>query len=379
MRRTSCLSLLLAFALTGGAFADRLEKRLEARPGQTLEIDLRTGGTITVVPGDDTAVVVTVERREIDAIDVTIEPSSRGVRVESRYHGRRQNDNGNLEIEARVPRHSNVQVSTMGGDVRLEGLEGRFSGSTMGGEIQLTDLTGDADLSTMGGNIRVQRSRLDGSVSTMGGTVRIQDNRGNLKGSSMGGAVSYKNSGPDKGTPGEAGGPIVMSSMGGDVNVDDAPQGAELSTMGGDVHVSSARDHVKAVTMGGDIRLENVDGWVDAATMGGRVEVSVVRGDGAGRRDVRLDSKSGDLRLTVPADFAMDVDVEITYTRNSTRRYRVISDFPLATEDEGGEWDTSHGSPRKTIRVRGRVPGRGEPARVVLRTINGDVYLSRQR
>ncbi len=380
LSRYAVLALLSA-AAPGAVFADRIEKHLTASSGQTLEIDLRTGGGITVRPGAEGAVDVIADRgtRNPDECEVTIESSPRGVRIASRYLGHRNNNSSNLEIEVRVPRRFDVELRTMGGDVHLEGLEGSFSGSTMGGGLELLALTGKTDLSTMGGAIHVAHGRLDGKVSTMGGDVLIEDMDGNLRGSSMGGKVTYRDARKD-GAGDAQGGPIVMSSMGGDIDVDDAPRGAEVSTMGGDVRVRSARDHVKAQTMGGDIRLDRVDGWVDASTMGGRVEVTVVGGTTGqpdARRDVRLDSKSGDLRLTVPDGFAMDVDIEIAYTRNSTRRYRVISDFPLQTEDEGAEWDSSEGTPRKTIRVRGRVPGGATPARVVLSTVNGDVYLKR--
>jgi len=372
------LIALLAAAVPGAAFADRIEKHLTASAGQTLEIDLRTGGGITVRPGADGAVDVVADRgtRNPEDCEVTIESSSRGVRIASRYVGRRDSHSSNLEIEVRVPRRFDVEVKTMGGGVHLEGLEGSFSGSTMGGELELVGLTGKADLSTMGGEIHVAHGRLDGKVSTMGGDVLIEDIDGNLRGASMGGQVTYRDA--RRGAAGDSqGGPIVMSSMGGDVNVDAAPRGAEVSTMGGDVRVRSAHDHVKAETMGGDIRLDSVDGWIDASTMGGKVEATVINGGAALRRDVRLDSKSGDLRLTVPDGFAMEVDIEIAYTRNSTRRYRVISDFALGTEDESADWATGDGTPRKIIRVRGRVPGGAAPARVVLSTVNGDVYLKR--
>jgi len=379
MKRTIItLLFLLATLAPGAALCDRIEKTLPAHPGQALEIDLRTGGAITVTPGDDATVQVVADRgsRDNEDYEVTIDATSRGVRIGSRYVAHKSTYSSNLDVKVRVPRRFDIELRTMGGDVHLEGLEGRFSGSTMGGALELLSLSGSTDLSTMGGAVHVAGGRLDGKVSTMGGNVLIEDVDGNLRGSSMGGQVTYRGR---KRTGGEAGGsPIIMSSMGGDMNVDDAPNGAEVSTMGGDVRIRSAHDHVKAETMGGDIRIDSVDGWVDASTMGGRVEVTVIDGGTAGaRRDVRLDSKSGDLHLTVPAGFAMDVDIEIAYTRNSTRRYRVISDFPLQTEDESGEWDSTQGTPRKTIRVRGRVPGGAAPARVVLSTINGDVYLKR--
>ena len=47
-RSLNLLLALLAAAAPGAVFADRVEKHLTASAGQTLEIDLRTGGGITV-------------------------------------------------------------------------------------------------------------------------------------------------------------------------------------------------------------------------------------------------------------------------------------------------------------------------------------------
>ncbi|MEO8503332.1 MAG: hypothetical protein ABI609_05500 [Acidobacteriota bacterium] len=376
--RLSTLAAAAAFiALPVVARADQIHKDIPVTAGGELEIDLRTGGAITVVAGDEGTAAITVNRagRDASEIEVTVEPSAHGARVTARYTHSFNNRSSDLAIEARVPKRFSVSVKTMGGDVRLEGLEGKFEGETMGGALELTDLRGQVDLSTMGGEIHVSRSKLDGKVSTMGGDVRVEDVEGTLKGSSMGGSVTYRNvrrgdgkSGDSKGTP------VVMSSMGGDLNVDDAPDGAEVKTMGGNVHVRSAGTFVKAETMGGDVKLDRVDGWIRAGTMGGDITATVTEGIGGARRDVELDSKSGELRLTVPASLAMDIDIELQYTRNSTRRYRVVSDFPLTTT-ESSAWEGSFGTPRKTIHATGK-QGAGTH-RIVLRTVNGDIYLTR--
>jgi hypothetical protein len=102
-----------------------------------------------------------------------------------------------------------------------------------------------------------------------------------------------------------------------------------------------------------------------------------VAGDGPpGSHAVHLVSNAGELRLAVPANLPMDIDVQLFYTRDSKRSYRVHSDFPLKI-DESAEWDTSHGSPRKLIHATGRQGAATQ--RIELRTINGDVYITRAK
>ena len=121
-------------------------------------------------------------------------------------------------------------------------------------------------------------------------------------------------------------GKITRSSMGGDIDVDDAPHGAELRTMGGDIGVARARGHVVAKTMGGDIRVRDLIGSLDAGTMGGNVTVEV---DGvAGSRSLELHSMGGSISLTLPANFSGTFEVELEQNHEGPEG-RIVSDFPL--------------------------------------------------
>jgi DUF4097 and DUF4098 domain-containing protein YvlB len=121
--------------------------------------------------------------------------------------------------------------------------------------------------------------------------------------------------------------------------------------------------------MGGDIRIREIDGWVKATTMGGDVWVTVI-----GNHDVELTSMHGDITLAIPDGADLDIDIELDYTKNSSRNYKIVSDFPI-DQHESTDWDYDQGSPRKTI--RGTAAGGG--SRVAIRTINGNVYLKRSR
>jgi DUF4097 and DUF4098 domain-containing protein YvlB len=187
-------------------------------------------------------------------------------------------------------------------------------------------------------------------------------------------------------------GRVSIHKMGGDIDVPNAPDGADVGTMGGNIHIGNVGHSATAKTMGGDIVIEHADGSVDVSTMGGKitlhqvsgpVHASTMSGDvtvhltgaSTGRRDIHLSSLSGAILLTVPKDYGMDVRIKLEYTKNSIQDFRVAQHLGL-TERQTTDWDTSHSTPRKYIYVSGRV-GNGQN-QVTIDTINGDVVLKQE-
>jgi DUF4097 and DUF4098 domain-containing protein YvlB len=186
-------------------------------------------------------------------------------------------------------------------------------------------------------------------------------------------------------------GAVVISKMGGGINVDDAPHGATLSTMGGGIHVGRVGSFAKIKTMGGGIEIEQATGSVDATTMGGGISIGSasgpVKAESMGgtirlretgtsnqERDIHLSSKGGNIELTVPKDFPMTVKITLAYTRTD-HQYHIVQNAGLDVH-ESGEVDRSEGTPRKYIRASGMV-GSGLN-RVTIDTINGDVILNQE-
>jgi DUF4097 and DUF4098 domain-containing protein YvlB len=164
--------------------------------------------------------------------------------------------------------------------------------------------------------------------------------------------------------------------MGGSIEVDEAPGGANLDTKGGSIEVNRAAQFVKAETMGGSITIREIDGWVDASTMGGSVEVHMVGDPDKGRRDVFISSKGGDIELVVPSGLSMDFDIELAYTRDSDRDYDIYSDFDLKKE-KTKSWESRWGSKRKFIYGTGQhEDGKNK---IKIATINGDIYIKEGR
>lgn len=371
MRRN--LSIAICIILLAGvvAAAETVEREFQVRSGGTLEFDLDTGGEINIIGWNHEAVAVTADLngRDADIVDLTLEETDGGVRVATDFRERRGSTSTAIDFDVRVPSVFNVAIKSMGGGVSITGVEGEFTGKTMGGALELTDLRGSLRLTTMGGPVTLSDSDVDGRVTTMGGKALVEDVFGDVEVKSMGGNVVYRRvTRPDGSSTGDE---VKITTMGGDIDVPEAPAGADVHTMGGNISIDSAREFVKAVTMGGDIRIDEVDGRVNATTMAGDVDVTATGG-----HDIEITSKSGEVTLTVPSGVGFEIDIELDYTKNSSRNYRIVSDFDLSMQ-ESREWEYDNGSPRKTIRGTGVADGGGH--KILVHTINGNVYLKRGR
>lgn len=371
MKIKTILAVALLLALSGTAQGEVVEKEFTVNPGQTLEVDLDTGGSVTIKGSDVNKVVVRgrLTGRDVTDIDFRVERMNNGVKIESEYKSSWRNHSGGVDLEVTVPSRFDLDVETLGGEIAVDGVEGYLEGSTMGGQLDLRNLKGTVDMSTMGGNVRLVSSKVDGEVSTMGGRVELRDVEGNVKGKSMGGNVIYDNVRP---AAGAAARPVEISTMGGDIEVPSAPGGANVSTMGGDIEVESAAKFVKAKTMGGDITIREVDGWVEATTMGGDIEVRITGTEGD--RHIDLSSKGGDVTVELPAGFSMDVDIEIDYGRRGRDEAEIVSDFPLNVDDRSdkGGWSGTVGT------VHGSGSVNGGRNKVTIRTIDGTVTLRKR-
>ena len=167
---------------------------------------------------------------------------------------------------------------------------------------------------------------------------------------------------------------VKIMKMGGNIDVSDAPQGADLMTMGGDIKVERVNNFAKVKTMGGDIHIQQADAAVEATTMAGNIDVQI-NGNFDARHDIDLSSNQGNITLTVPKGFPMEVSVSLATTNNQSKSFRIIDNIGLTQQDDN-TWDSSKGTPRKYLRATGR-SGSGLN-QVTLSTINGDVILQQK-
>lgn len=372
--------------LTGLGLAENGQRSFNVTPGQKVTFKLDTGGSIEVTGWDQAVLSVEYNVTGRDAADCRVEfrQTSTGVEIASHFVGSSHNRSTDLELKLKLPHRFDIDVNTLGGSVAVKDLEGRIEGKTMGGELDLRNLKGELSLTTMGGDITLADSQVDGKVETMGGKVLVQNVTGDIKGSSMGGDVVYQNvQVMEKSVSGRVlnkfqsvGDEVNITTMGGDIRVVDAPVGANVSTMGGDIEIQNAKQYVKAKTMGGDIVIHAVDGTVNAVTMGGDVEIHVTGTGDDARRDIDIQSMSGEVTLYVPENLSMAFDITLAYTKNSKQNYQIKSDFGVQVRSTD-QWDYAKGSPRKYFYGSGSHLG-GKNV-VKIRTINGNVNILRAR
>lgn len=354
------------------ASAQDFSRTFSVSSGGVLRLDMETGGTISVVGWNrsEVEVKIYVRGRDSDEIIVDLEELRNGVSIKTEFE--RRNSRADVEVEVSVPHVFDLDLETMGGEISVDGVEGKLVGETMGGELDLRNLTGVIEFETMGGEITLEDSDVSGSVQTMGGEISLSNVSGDVSASTMGGEVSYDNSRPGSGS-GDA---VKINTMGGEINVDRAENGAELETMGGEISIGYARHYVVASTMGGEIMIEEVDGWVEASTMGGEIEVHMIGNPDEGDRHVELSSMGGDIMLTVPAGLSMDIDAEITVSgRHDEDDFEIRSDFDLQVERTEADGRRNRGD--WTISANGTT-GSGKH-RISIKTINGDISILRSR
>ena len=386
---TTALFLITAAVVVSG---ETIEKQFKTSPGKVLTMDLKAGGSIYIYGWDKDEINITafIDGRDSEDIKTEFNETASGLEIECRYNRHRGDGGYDIEFEVKVPHKYDLDLDTRGGSIMVEHLEGDLRGRTLGGKLELIDshgtfdfrtnggnincekLTGRADLKTNGGNITCSDSQLEGKAHTNGGRVRLENVSGNFDATSNGGDVAYANAGTTtKSGDGDA---IRINTRGGDIDIDEAPYGAELHTNGGDITVRSADKFVSALTNGGDITIDQVDGTVEAHTNGGDVTVKLAQNLAGGDHDIEISSNSGDIKLLVPADFSARYEIELAITKNSRKDYKIESDFDIKQE-QSEDWDYDHGTPRKYIYGYGEFNDAANKIRI--KTINGNITIKK--
>ena len=156
----------------------------------TLSIDLETGGALRIVGGTSRVVRVHVSERGRLCTDCVVAVTHSGANVQVKT--RRGTVNGraaNLVVEIEVPVQTNVDVSSVGGGVEIEGIDGTLSGITQSGALSLRRISGAVELQTRRGDVTLRESFVSGALRTLDGRVLFEDVGGSVVGTSARGRV----------------------------------------------------------------------------------------------------------------------------------------------------------------------------------------------
>jgi hypothetical protein len=337
-----------------------IEKEFIASSGKKLSVEL-PGADVDITGWDQELVSVTTRfsGRDDQIGTFDFNQSLNGVEICSRHlrNGPRYPKDSKLEI--RVPKRFDIDINIIAGRISINDVAGHIKGVSMAGDVNLRALKGALNLETMAGNISLLNSDVSGQVKTMAGQVVMQGVSGSIQGSSMTGDVVHRKSPQRLQKPISE---IRVFRMAGDINVPQAPAGADLTTLAGNIRVRSAAGLVKAQTNAGNIVIGAVDGSVQAATMAGGVSVRMVGQADKGKRDVEITAMGEVTELIIPAGLSMQVEIALAQTVDRVRDYQIISDFEIQQSDSGQYlYGTgSFGDGRNRIKIK---------------TVNADVYL----
>ena len=156
----------------------------------TLSIDLETGGAIRIIGGTSRVLRVRVSEPGRLCTDCAVAVTNSGPNFQVRTRrGASSRGQSNLQLEIEVPVQCNIELSSAGGGVEIEGIDGTLSGTTQSGELSLRRISGAVELQTRRGDITLRESYVRGTLRTLEGRVLFEDVGGRVEGESAKGRV----------------------------------------------------------------------------------------------------------------------------------------------------------------------------------------------
>jgi hypothetical protein len=177
-------------------------------------------------------------------------------------------NNVGISLSIIVPREMSCNVSSSGGGLKINGVEGTHEFSSSGGGVKLENTSGST------------------KAKSSGGSVKANNHKGNIRLSSSGGGVSAD----------EIQGSVYARSSGGGVTVSNVVGEVDASSSGGGVSVSGEASSVTAKSSGGSVRvnIRNLSDELYLQSSGGGVTAVIHGGEKMG---LDLDLRSGRVNI----------------------------------------------------------------------------------
>ena len=153
-------------------------------------LDLAAGGRVRIV-GSDTKVVrvqATAAGKKCTDCIVAVSELANGLQVRT-GRTRAPDTPADMQLIVEVPTQTNILLTSAGGRVEIEGIDGYVSATTDFGAVNLFRLSGALKLETKRGDVTLRQSYVRGSVHTSNGRVLLEDVSGDVRGTSSKGGV----------------------------------------------------------------------------------------------------------------------------------------------------------------------------------------------
>jgi len=219
---------------------------------------------------------------KLEDFDIFIGTEGNKVKATAQRKNKSGWDKNSVSISFKVytPRSIATNLRTSGGSIRISSLTGDQNFRTSGGSLKVSDLVGVVNGQTSGGSIDVEKCKQDITLQTSGGSIKASELNGKINLQTSGGSLS-------------------LNGLDGDI---------VAHTSGGSIKGEGIKGALDAGTSGGSVRLASVAGSVKAHTSGGSMEVEITQ---IGKL-VDLSTSAGSLRVNMPMDKGMDLDLKGT-------------------------------------------------------------------
>ena len=327
--------------------------------------------------------MVEADSRDPDAreflrqFNVTARRNSRGVALDGKVPWQGLRGRFTSTIEIHIPRRYNLEITSGGGNIDVQDIDGRIRVVSAGGNITVGRVggLGSAGIAVGGKTqdgltVRAPSPRepalpVAARVETQGGEISVGNVAGTLRAATAGGHI----------IAGNITGDVILRTGGGQIYAGRIEGAATLDTGGGNVHIESAGSSVAADTAGGALVLRQADApvrvtandgsvtaWLSDATASKAVGATDTR---KARQSSSVTSNGGDIVLYIPRKLAATIDAMIE--QGNGHRITADPSLPLQISYR----DSTDGG--RTIHCAAQLNGGGEVVR--LKTVSGNIVL----
>ncbi len=365
-----------------GSVAIRNGERVRVRLDQgDVRVHTQANGTVQYrlrIEGPAASSSASVPRYQISA-----RSTSEGALVTGRALDSRNSAHFWITLELDLPRPTPLEVSTQGGGIEVQDIDGRLVCDTAGGRIRVGKVNSAARLETAGGDIVVEGVSGDlyantggGHIlaGTIGGSATLTSGGGHIRVVSVEGLARMDTGGGNIFLD-HAGGRLIASSGGGRIMVGEASGELEARTGGGGIRIWHLEGPARVESGGGSIFLAGVTSPVRASTAAGGITASFARPGAApvvapGPSEPphatlgELQSSGGDIIVFLPVDLGLTLDALIEGGEN----FHIVVDPALALKLKSNGLATG-----RSLRAEGPLAGGGPLLR--LRANSGNILL----
>ncbi|MFK8014910.1 MAG: DUF4097 domain-containing protein [Gammaproteobacteria bacterium] len=286
----SILPVFFALAMST-AMASDLERQFDVGSGGKLIVDTNPGKLDIRTGGTDVQVEVLRSGERADEFLVEFEQKGNEVTIRGEWPSElsswRSRPRARIEYRITIPSRFDLDLSTSGGSIRVEDLDGELRAQTSGGAMSFGMVSGEVNAYTSGGSITLEGGGADANLNTSGGSIRVGEVAGDLKATTSGGSIRIAG----------VSGNVQANTSGGSVEATLRTQptsDCRLSTSGGTVTLNLSDAfavNIDASSSGGGVRS---DFPIEGKTKSKRRLRGAINGGGP---LMRLKSSGGGVRI----------------------------------------------------------------------------------